>query len=71
MKSQKNKRNMKVYNQSGYKYRSTPTIMLKGQWLREYGFDPGMPICVQCEGGKLIITKQENSAVDLIPEMSM
>ena len=25
-------RNMKVYEQSGYHYKSTPTIMLKGQW---------------------------------------
>ena len=28
-------RNMKVYEQSGYQYKSTPAIMLKGQWLRE------------------------------------
>ena len=30
-------RNMKVYEQSGYHYKSTPTIMLKGQWLNELG----------------------------------
>ena len=30
-------RNMKVYHgMSGYKYRATPTIMLKGQWLKGF-----------------------------------
>ncbi len=29
------KRSIKVYGQSGYKYRETPTIMLKGMWLEE------------------------------------
>ena len=47
-------RNMKVYEQSGYHYKSTPTIMLKGQWLKELGFEYGTPICVECSGGKLI-----------------
>ena len=28
------KRSIKVYGQSGYKYQETPTIMLKGMWLR-------------------------------------
>ena len=37
-------RNMKVYEQSGYQYKSTPAIMLKGQWLREAGFDCGTSI---------------------------
>lgn len=32
-------RNMKVYEQSGYQYKSTLAIMLKGQWLRELGFE--------------------------------
>ena len=35
----KKTRNMKVYEQSGYNYKSTQTHMLKGQWLREAGFD--------------------------------
>ena len=33
------KRSIKVYGQSGYKYRETPAILLKGQWLKEAGFD--------------------------------
>lgn len=52
-------RNMKVYEQSGYHYKSTPTIMLKGQWLNELGFEYGTPICVECSGGKLVITRAD------------
>ena len=51
------KRSIKVYGQSGYKYRETPTITLKGMWLREAGFDIGDYISVICEDGKLIITQ--------------
>ncbi len=50
------KRSIKVYGQSGYKYQETPTIMLKGMWLRELGFEIGDYISVVCEDGKLIIT---------------
>lgn len=41
MKRFKERRNMKVYGMSGYNYKSTPTIMLKGQWLKELGFEIG------------------------------
>ena len=54
-------RNMKVYQQSGYHYKATPTIMLKGQWLKDCGFDMGTPIVVKCEGGKLTITKMDGA----------
>ncbi|MCC2818411.1 type I toxin-antitoxin system SymE family toxin [Lachnoclostridium pacaense] len=53
----KENRSMKVYEQSGYRYKSTPTITLKGQWLKNFGFDMGTPINVRCEGGKLTITR--------------
>lgn len=53
---QKEYRNMKVCEQSGYKYKATPTIILKGQWLEELGFNIGDPLLVKCEDGKLIIT---------------
>lgn len=52
-------RTMKVYEQSGYHYKSTPTIMLKGQWLKELGFEYGTQISVMCEGGKLTITRAD------------
>ena len=55
MKNQKI-RSMKVHEQSGYNYKATPTIILKGQWLKEMGFEIGDYISVSCEDGKLIIT---------------
>ncbi len=61
-------RKMKVYEQSGYRYKSTPTIMLKGQWLKELGFESGDKIQVKCEEEKLIITKAEGTVIAL-PEI--
>lgn len=57
------KRSVKVYGQSGYKYRETPTIMLKGLWLKEAGFDIGDYISVTCEDGKIITQDAERAAV--------
>lgn len=56
------KRSIKVYGQSGYKYQETSTIMLKGMWLRELGFEIGDYISVVCENGKLIITPDAERA---------
>ena len=58
-------RKMKVYNVSGYNYKDTPTIILKGDWLKETGFEIGSLIRVECESGKLIITPREPEEVDL------
>ena len=55
-------RNMKVCEQSGYQYKPTPTIMLKGKWLQECGFEIGTPITVVCEDGKLVIMVKEQEA---------
>jgi len=55
-------RNMKVYETSGYHYKATPTIMLKGQWLKEAGFDLHVPIKVRCEDGMLVITRADRDA---------
>ena len=67
-------RKMKVYNVSGYNYKDTPTIILKGDWLKETGFEIGSLIQVECENGKLIITPREpeeyimnRNGVDYIP----
>ncbi len=66
------KRSVKVYGQSGYKYRETPTIMLKGLWLKEAGFDIGDYISVACEDGKIIITQDaERAAVKAAEEEFM
>ena len=58
----KKTRNMKVYGMSGYRYRSTPTIQLKGDWLKEIGFDIGDYISITCENGKLVITPDAERA---------
>lgn len=66
------KRSVRVYGQSGYKYRETPTIMLKGLWLKEAGFDIGDYISVTCEDGKIIITQDaERAAVKAAEEEFM
>lgn len=66
------KRSVKVYGQSGYKYRETPTIMLKGLWLKEEGFDIGDYISVTCEDGEIIITQDtERAAVKAAEEEFM
>ena len=61
MKNQKI-RSMKVHEQSGYNYKATPTIILKGQWLKEMGFEIGDYISVSYENGKLIITPDAEKA---------
>lgn len=55
----KKERKMKVYAQSGYKYKDTATIILKGEWLKACGFEPGTPIKVGCEEGQLVITRSD------------
>ena len=57
-------RKMKVYEASGYNYKRTPSIILKGDWLKETGFDVGGLIQVECENGKLIITPREPEMVE-------
>ena len=57
-------RKMKVYEASGYNYKRTPSIILKGDWLKETGFDIGGLIQVECENGKLIITPREPEMVE-------
>ena len=50
-------RKMKVYEASGYNYKRTPSIILKGDWLKETGFDIGGLIQVECENGAQIKKK--------------
>lgn len=56
------KRSIKVCSQSGYKYKETPVILLKGQWLKEAGFNIGDYISVTCEEGRLIISQDAEKA---------
>lgn len=55
-------RSIKVVSQSGYNYKATPTITLKGQWLKELGFDIGDYVSISCENGKLVITPDTERA---------
>ena len=54
--AKKNIRELKVFAQSGYNYKSVPTIRLMGQWLEAAGFHIGDPVKVECEDGRLTIT---------------
>lgn len=60
----KEQREFKVYEKGERDYKPTPTIMLKGQWRKELGFAPGEKMDVQCEGGKLIITLNNEYIVE-------
>ena len=40
----------------------SPTIMLKGLWIKEAGFDIGDYISVTCEDGKITITPDAERA---------
>ena len=58
----KKNRSMKVISQSGYKYRETPAIILKGLWLDQLNFHIGDYVSVSCEDGKIIITPDAEKA---------
>lgn len=62
MKGFKKRRTMKIYGMSGYNYKPMPTIMLKGQWLKELGFEIGGYVTVSCENGRLVITPDAEMA---------
>lgn len=73
MKNQKI-RSMKVHEQSGYNYKATPTIILKGQWLKEMGFEIGDYISVSCEDGnyyKDVSLRMKNKELDLLIVVNM
>lgn len=59
--NEKKTRKLKVYGQSGYHYKETPTIILKGRWLRENGFEIGDQISVKIIDGQLVVRNQKNS----------
>ncbi len=48
-------RELKIHEMSGYHYKPTPTIMLKGQWLSAFGFEAGSRVKVCCEKDCLTI----------------
>lgn len=52
-------RKLKIYNQSmgGGNYTSVPTILLKGKWLEEAGFNMGEYVAVEIEENRIILSK--------------
>lgn len=68
MEAFKRERKMKVYAQSGYHYKDTATIILKGAWLETLGFEPGTPINVECDGGRLVITRADENGKVVMAE---
>ena len=55
MKEQTKIRKLKVYNQSRGNYNNIPTIILKGHWLKEYGFEIDKNIILICNKEEIII----------------
>ena len=55
MRLDKTVRTLKVNETSGYKYKPTPTIILKGQWLESFGFSIDAKVSVKCSNGQLVI----------------
>lgn len=53
------RRSIKVYGQSGYKYQETPTIMLKGMWLKELGVEIG-DVLYNCSAARSNIESTTN-----------
>lgn len=68
--AKKSVRNMKVCGQNGYQYKTIPSIMLKGQWLNDWGFEIDDAILVKCEDRKLVISKAEDDEQQAITEVS-
>ena len=51
-------KNPDVFYAYGKKSVSIPQIRLQGKWLQEYGFESRSQVHIQCERGKLVITKE-------------
>ena len=64
-------RKLKVYEQSlsGPAYTPVPTIILKGQWLKDAGFASGEYVEVECSGDKITLTK--TTPPESPPKMSL
>lgn len=49
-------RKVKVHATSGYHYKATPTIQLKGNYLKSFGFDIDTKVSVTISENQIIIT---------------
>ena len=53
-------RKMTVYKGRGAFKEAPPQILLQGRWLERAGFNAGDKITVDCQQGRLVITKEES-----------
>ena len=58
-KQRKDFRELTVCETCGYNCSRVPGIRIQGRWLAELGFEPGDAVLVQCEDGRIVITKDE------------
>lgn len=54
------KRKIKVNATSGYKYKDTPTIQLKGSYLEQFGFSIDTPLNIFLSKSQIIITPDKS-----------
>lgn len=52
-------RKIKVNATSGYRYKDTPTIQLKGYYLNQFGFSVDSKLSVSLSQDKIIIRKEK------------
>ena len=65
MKKKKNRR-LKVYGQSnGYNYQDVPTIVLKGKWLEDAGFEIGQSVDVTVDRNVLRVSPIHEKATGI------
>ena len=62
---QKTTRTLKIYDQSNGN-KGVPTLMIKGDWIKEFGFESGDYVEVKCENEKLIVTKIEEKMIPVL-----
>lgn len=55
-------RRLTVYYGRGEYKKASPQILLQGRWLERAGFNAGDKITVECQQGRLVITKDEPKA---------
>ena len=49
-------RKIKVNASSGYKYKSVPSLLLKGEYLKSFGFPIDTKVSVKLEYEQIVIT---------------
>lgn len=53
-------RKVKIHGTSAYKYKQVPTLILKGDYLKAFGFDIDTKVSVRLDQEQIIITPVKN-----------